>query len=429
MTRVSWWSGKWPGGRGKALRGGMAALAGALCLVFVWHIVLGSVCLAAGLPEAVWQDNDRNHRRSPSQIMRQLRSPEVRAARLPLAETGRVGSGAEETSLDGEQTARVARVRSQIAQAPAPPAEASDLQMLGQNDWRLKIESAAVALNDSVFLGDIATPLGHMDETLWQDLSRRALWAAPEQEGKPMQVNRSRLAQALRQALGKDIAGRCILPTSLVIQRGGLVFREDVLRDYVVKSLTPQLSAMPGEAQLTEFRLPEYIFLEHAQQQIQLEPGKLAPGRITLRFAVKEADGTVLRRVAGTVNLQLWVTVPAAMRVMSKGENLTPEAVTFMRVNAATLKDMPWDGQGGPWRLARGLSAGEPILQSDLQSQLMVRRGDVVTLIYARGNLRMTTQAEALSDGEPGATIAVRNLQSKKQVYAKVKDGGTVIIE
>lgn len=428
MTRVCRRATAWPG-RGKPSSGVLAALAGVFCLLFAWHLVLGTLCLAAGVPDAVWQDNDRNHRRSPSQIKRQLRSPEVRAARLPLAEADRLGNADGDGSLAGEQTARTARVRSQIAQAPAPPAEASDLQMLGQNDWRLKIENAAVALNDSVFLGDIATPLGHMDEALWQDLSRRALWAAPEQEGKPMQVNRSRLAQALRQALGKDVAGRCILPTSLVIQRGGLVFREDVLRDYVVKSLTPQLAAMPGEAQLTEFRLPEYIFLEHAQQQIQLEPGKLAPGRITLRFAVKEADGTVLRRVAGTVNLQLWVTVPAAMRVMSKGENLTPEAVTFMRVNAATLKDMPWDGQGGPWRLARGLSAGEPILQSDLQSQLMVRRGDVVTLIYARGNVRMTTQAEALSDGEPGATIAVRNLQSKKQVYAKVKDGGTVIIE
>ncbi len=428
MMRVYRRATAWPG-RGWPSLGLLAVLAGVFCLLIVWQMVLGTACLAAGVPDAVWQDNDRNHRRSPSQIKRQLRSPDVRAARLPLAATDRVGDEAGDAALAGEQAARSARVRSQIAHAPAPPAEASDLQMLGQNDWRLKIESAAVALNDSVFLGDIATPLGHMDETLWQDLSRRALWAAPEQEGKPMQVNRSRLAQALRQALGKDIAGRCILPTSLVIQRGGLVFREDVLRDYVVKSLTPQLSAMPGEAQLTEFRLPEYIFLEHAQQQIQLEPGKLAPGRITLRFAVKEADGTVLRRVAGTVNLQLWVTVPAAMRVMSKGENLTPEAVTFMRVNAATLKDMPWDGQGGPWRLARGLSAGEPILQSDLQSQLMVRRGDVVTLIYARGNLRMTTQAEALSDGEPGATIAVRNLQSKKQVYAKVKDGGTVIIE
>lgn len=402
-------------------------LAGLLCLVLSCHAAVRE-CHAAGVPDAVWQDNDRNHRRSPSQIKRQLRPPEVRAARLPLADADRVGSGAD-APAGVDQNARQARVRSQIAQASPPPADAGDLQMLGQNDWRLKIESAAVALNDSVFLGDIATPLGHLDPALWQDLSRRALWPAPQQEGKPMQVNRSRLSQALRQALGKDIAGRCILPTSLVVQRGGLVFREDVLRDYVVKSLTPQLAGMPGEAQLTEFRLPEYIFLEHAQQQVQLEPGKLAPGRISLRFAVKEADGTVLRRLAGTVNLQLWVTVPAAMRVMSKGENLTPEAVTFLRVNAATLKDMPWDGQGGPWRLARGLAAGEPILQSDLQSQLMVRRGDVVTLIYARGNVRMTTQAEALSDGEPGATIAVRNLQSKKQVFATVKDGGTVIIE
>ena len=58
----------------------------------------------------------------------------------------------------------------------------------------------------------------------------------------------------------------------------------------------------------------------------------------------------------------------------------------------------------------------------------MVKRGDVVNLVYLRGNLRITTQAQALSDGEPGATIAVRNLQTKKQVYAIVKDGSTVEI-
>ena len=67
-------------------------------------------------------------------------------------------------------------------------------------------------------------------------------------------------------------------------------------------------------------------------------------------------------------------------------------------------------------------------MQSDLVSQLMVKRGDVVTLLYSKGNLRIATQAQALSDGEPGGTIAVRNLQTKKQVYATVKDGSTVEI-
>ena len=371
-----------------------------------------------GVPQAVWQDSERNNRRSPSQIKRQLRPPQVRAAQLPLA--------------DDAQDQRAAKTRGLIAAnaAPlaAPPASGDQLPMLEQGEWRLKVAPAAVTNTDSVLLGDIAAPLGHMDPALWGDLKSRRLWPAPPEEGKPLQINRSRLSQALRQSLGNELAARCILPTSLVIQRGGLVFREDDLRSYVVKSLTPQLSAMPGEAELNEFRLPEYIFLAHSQQRVQLEPGKLTPGRVPLRFAVQEADGTVLRRVSGTVSLTLWITVPAASRPLGKGDALTPEAVTFMRINASQLRDLPWDGHGGPWQVTRSLITGEPILQSDLASQLMVRRGTILSLIYTRGNLRMTTQAEALADGEPGATIPVRNLQTKKQIYATVKDGSTVEI-
>lgn len=243
-----------------------------------------------------------------------------------------------------------------------------------------------------------------------------------------MQISRSRLSLALRQVLGKEVSGRCILPSSLVIQRGGLLFTEDDLRDYVIRSLGPHLAAMPGQAELTDFRLPEYIFLSHSQQRVQLEVGKLSPGRVTLRFAVQEADGTVIRRVSGLANLVLWVTLPAAARPLNKGENLSPDAVTFIRFNASQLRGVPWDGQGGPWQTTRSLTTGDPILQSDLASQLMVRRGDVVKLIFKRGNVQMETHAEALSDGEPGGTIAVRNLQTKKQVYGIVQDGNTVII-
>lgn len=371
-----------------------------------------------GVPQAVWQDSERNNRRSPSQIKRQLRPPQVRAAQLPLAEDAQDRRAAKTRGLIAANAAPLA----------APPAAGDQLPMLEQGDWRLKVAPAAVTNTDSVLLGDIAAPLGHMDPALWSDLKSRRLWPAPPEEGKPLQINRSRLSQALRQSLGNELAARCILPTSLVIQRGGLVFREDDLRSYVVKSLTPQLSAMPGEAELNEFRLPDYIFLAHNQQRVQLEPGKLTPGRVPLRFAVQEADGTVLRRVSGTVNLTLWITVPAASRPLGKGDALTPEAVTFMRINAGQLRDLPWDGHGGPWQVTRSLITGEPILQSDLVSQLMVRRGTILTLIYVRGNLRMTTQAEALADGEPGATIPVRNLQTKKQIYATVKDGSTVEI-
>ena len=377
-----------------------------------------------GVPAATWQDNDRNHRRSPNQIVTQLRTPQAQAqaGQQPQSQAGQM------PLAEGAQDQRAAKTRNMLASGEAPTAQGGQLNMLGPDDWRLKILSAAITNSEMVLLGDIAVPLGHISPDVWGQLRSQPLWPAPPGEGKPLQINNSRLAQALRQALGKEVAGRCILPSSLVIQRGGLVFHEEDLRSYVVKSLTPQLAAMPGEVELSDFRLPDYIFLAHAQQRVQLEPGKLTPGRVPLRFAVQEVDGNVLRRISGTVNLTLWVTAPAASRAMNKGEALAAESVTFMKVNASQLRDLPWDGRGGPWQLNRALNTGEPILQSDLASQLMVKRGDVVNLVYVRGNLRIATQAQALSDGEPGATIAVRNLQTKKQVYAIVKDGSTVEI-
>ncbi len=397
-------------------RYGLRALA--ICTVLALALPGFAMAAPAGgvFSGTVWQDTDRNHRRSPSQIQHQLSTQGKRAKTDSM------------TLPENAQDQRAAKTRSMLAQGTAPMAEDGQTHMLSAGDWRLKVKVAAATRADMVLLGDIAAPLGDMDPDIWNQLKGQQLWPAPSTEGKPLQVSRSRLAQALQQALGKDVASRCILPPSLAIQRGGMVFYQDDLRAYVVKSLTPQISAMPGEVELGDFRLPEYIFLAHAQQQVQLEPGKLAPGRVPLRFAVQEADGTVLRRISGTVNLTLWVTAPTAAQALNKGDALTAQSVTFMKVNASQLRELPWDGRGGPWQLTRAINVGEPILQSDLVSQRTVKRGDMVNLIYSRGNLRIAAQAQALADGEPGATIPVRNLQTKKQVFATVKDGNTVEI-
>ncbi len=403
---------------------------GTLCAALGWaHPVQGGA--QGGVPQAVWQDSDHHNRRSPAQFTRQLRSPNIRADRSLVRAHGAAEHAQSASQANGlaqpSQSRRAARTQGMLATGAAPLADPGAQMSMPQSiDWRLRILPAAVARGDQVRLGEIAFPVGPVPN--WESLQNVELWPAPSEAGKPLQVNRARLSDALYERLGKETASRCILPASLAIQRGGVLVREEDLRAYVVKSLTPNLRAMPGEAELTDFHLPEYIFLAHAGQRIQLEPPRLLPGRVPLRFALLEADGTVIRRLSATISLTQWVTVPSAARPLSKGDALTPDAVTFVRINAKRLRDTPWDGQGGPWKMQRNLTQGEPILQSDLASQNMIRRGQIVGLIYARGNLRLTTQAEALADGEPGATIPVRNLQTKKQVFATVRDGNTVVI-
>ena len=380
------------------------------CLALVFQGRAAQAWSGGSVTGSTFQDGERSYRQ-PS-VAQSLQGGDRRGILLP-----------EEV-----HNPRKSGLRASLADNAVSLANPDSAVLLEPDDWRIKVRGAAVARGDQVLLGDIGEPLGQMSPDRWRALASQPLWPAPAEEGKPLQISRSRLSLALRQALGKDVSARCILPSSLVIQRGGLLFTEEALRDYVVRSLSPHLAAMPGQAELTDFRLPEYIFLSHSQQRVQLEVGKLSPGRVTLRFAVQEADGTVIRRVSGLASLVLWVTLPAAARPLNKGEHLNPEAVTFIRFNASQLRGVPWDGQGGPWQVTRSLTTGEPILQSDLASQLMVRRGDVVKLIFKRGNVHMETHAEALGDGEPGGTVAVRNLQTKKQVYGIVQDGNTVVI-
>ncbi len=302
------------------------------------------------------------------------------------------------------------------------------LELRNSHDWGLHIRSAAVAHGDMVLLKDIADPVGPIPDGLWNSLKDQALWPAPPEPGKPLQINKARLGRALRETLG-ETAKRCILPSSLVIQRDGVLLTENDLQQYVVNYLTPQTSAMPGTAEWTEFRLPPYIFLAHGHQKVSLEPGNLAPGRVTFRFLVQEPDGRVVRKVAGAAFLNLWVEVPAAARPMNKGDQLHVNDITFMRVNAAFLQAMPWDGKGGPWQVARNLGTGETIYSTDLLGVAMVRKGSIVNLVYAKGNVRMEVKAESLVDGAPGSIIPVRNLQSKRQVYGTVRDSRTVVIE
>ena len=298
----------------------------------------------------------------------------------------------------------------------------------GSGAWRIRVHDAAVVPGDTVRLGDIADAYGTPPPGVWEKLAAQPLWPAPPEAGKPLQINKVRLGQALRQALG-DMADLCLLPSGMAIQRGGQVLREDDLRGLVVRELTPQLRAMDGEAELTDFRLPPYAFLAHAGQSVRLDPVKLSPGRLSLRFTVLEVDGSQLRRFTGTVMLNLWKNVACAARPFNRGDVINPEDVTFIRQNLTQLRGDLWDGRGGPWQAQRSIGGNQPIYMSDLAPLAMIRKGDIVTLVYARGNVQLAIQAEALGDAGPGATVAVRNLQSKKQVYAVVRDANTVEVK
>ncbi|MCC8193477.1 MAG: flagellar basal body P-ring formation chaperone FlgA [Deltaproteobacteria bacterium] len=293
--------------------------------------------------------------------------------------------------------------------------------------WKLKIKDAAVVRGKTVQLGEIAQPVGSIDPELWAKLSSVELWASPP-PGKPMNMTRPKIQQAMAYYAG-ELSSLCVYPASLTLQQGGAVLDGDALRNLVVKTLTPHIHTLPGEASLQDFRLPSSLFLSSEAQTVELEgPVDLIPGRLSLRIAVKDIDGSVVRRVTGTVFLDVWAEIPCAGVPLNKDEILTPERVTFARKNLAHIKGVVWDGRGGPWRMQRPVMSGQPIMQTDVAVIPTVVKGAPVTMMYIGKNFTLSVPGEAMSDGASGETIAVRNLQSKKQLRATVRDGQTVIV-
>lgn len=295
--------------------------------------------------------------------------------------------------------------------------------------WHFTVLPAAVVTGDVVLLGDIAKPSGDIGYKSWQNFAKIKLWPAPRKYGRPMAITRPKLRKALQHYLS-GMASKAILPGSIAIQRGGKVVQKNTLSQMVTRTISNATQQLDGEAVLRDMTIPNFIFLRDSKNRLDIEPLRtVQAGRIGIRFREIDPNGQIVRRVTGGAFLDLWVTVPCAATPLNRNELLTPDRITHERKNLAYLRGEPWDGRGGPYRVMRTLGAGTPIFEGDLEAVPVVAKGSRIDLVYKGTSIRLSVIAKAMEDGRVGEVIPVRNLQSKRQVYATVLDDSTVIIE
>ena len=68
----------------------------------------------------------------------------------------------------------------------------------------------------------------------------------------------------------------------------------------------------------------------------------------------------------------------------------------------------------------RAIYAGRPVAPADLGPPTLVRRNDVVVMLYADGGLGIRTEGRALDSGGAGEVVRVMNLSSRQPVRAVV---------
>jgi flagella basal body P-ring formation protein FlgA len=77
-------------------------------------------------------------------------------------------------------------------------------------------------------------------------------------------------------------------------------------------------------------------------------------------------------------------------------------------------------------RITRSVSARLPVTEDALGKPYMIRQGARITIQYVQGALKVLALGTAKEDGPAGASIRVSNLDSKKDLWARVVDSETV---
>lgn len=302
-------------------------------------------------------------------------------------------------------------------------------QSQGQGTWAVVTKRAACVAGGKVLLGEIAAPYGHVPPGVWERMAQTELWKTPSQGDRPTTYSARTLRELLYRHLGSGTHSVRV-SGQLSLQRGGQVLEAEDIERRVVGFLTPRLTAGGGEVTLRNVTTPQYIFLSPEFHTLEITPqSNVDAGRITLRLSAKTIDGRILRRFAVSLFVDRWINVPCAAQPINPGDVLEPSMITYARKNAAYLGGEIWDGQGGPWMIKRPVGAGMPIYRENLYVRPLIPKGTRVELVFRSKHVQLSTEVESLEDGGQGDLILVRNLQSNREIRARVWDKRTVVIK
>ncbi len=188
--------------------------------------------------------------------------------------------------------------------------------------------------------------------------------------------------------------------------------------------------------------------LDHAQIQLdnaafRLVVAKDAPDTIAVegltldphsgRFSAlvsSPADDPAAERQRITGHLLRMALLPALNRPVSPGETISKRDIETIEMRAERVTpDLLADARDLIGKTPRHpLQAHQPLHAFDIQTPLVVRKDDLVTVVLETPSLQLSAQGKALDDGSMGATIRVANTKSNRVIDATVTGHNLVTV-
>jgi flagellar basal body P-ring formation protein FlgA len=148
-------------------------------------------------------------------------------------------------------------------------------------------------------------------------------------------------------------------------------------------------------------------------------------------FIAAPAGSSEAERQRVTGRIVRMIDLPVLSHAMTSGDTIAAGDIETMRVRAERLGgDAVLDRQSLLGKTPRhALRPHEPLRLGDIQTPILVHRGDLVTIVLETPTLRLTAQGKALDDGAMGALLHLANTKSNRVIDARVTGPNTAAVD
>ncbi|MBO6559980.1 MAG: flagellar basal body P-ring formation protein FlgA [Nisaea sp.] len=321
--------------------------------------------------------------------------------------------------------------------------------MTGKMLKPLKTLSAGLLLAISVSLPQLATAAGNATgQTVFANdtvtLRSDALMLSDLFSGLPAEkdarigdaplpgedlVVRAGTLQHLAEAHGIDwspSSGR----VRVIVEREGRAVPLQMVRLAIEERLTEDYIADRVEVDITNRRLTMMV---PSDMDPEVKVETLDYNSRSQRFAALISvpignDKSLRARIQGEVHAV--IEVPVLNRHAGPGETIRESDIvwTAMQARRSNHNTVTSPDQIVGMSVRRPISAGSVIRRTDVTPIQLVRKGDLVTMVFQTSLMTLTLRGQALEDGARRDSIRVKNLGTGKIVVGSVTDAGIISV-
>jgi len=159
-----------------------------------------------------------------------------------------------------------------------------------------------------------------------------------------------------------------------------------------------------------------------------LSPGTKLQGKLSIGI---RCNGKKPWTVYISAHIKNFADIIAAAYPLTRGTEISSADVITIRQDLSLLRGRYFKKTNNLIGkiLKRNMSSGQAFSANFVKPQLLIRRGDEVTILASMGGLRVRVKGQALHDAARGDRVRVRNKQSKRIIQGTVVNFGVVNVQ